>query len=97
MLKEDTPTNASENVVPFRDAVMPPGHRKINEELVAILTDLLEDAMSGHISSIAYCAVSNTDMIKTNWAGSSGRAVLGYGLVKLQHEYFGQILAHNGD
>lgn len=89
MLKDDTPTNGSDNVIPLGHFPLPAGHRGINEDVVEILKELLEDAMSGHISSIAVAAVSNDDTIKTRWAGDTSIAVLGFAVAKLKHEYFG--------
>ena len=62
-----------------------------DENVVAILEELLERAKTGEISALAYAYLLPEHAVGTGWAGAdhAGRGIsLGFAISSLSHEYY---------
>lgn len=82
----------ADNVITMPGLASAAGHIPIQDEVIAILEGLLEDAKTGRLVAMAYVAVSQDGLIKSGWEGEISREILGYGLGKLTHKYYAACL-----
>ena len=67
-----------------------------DEEIIAKLEELLEEAKVGNIKGFAFCATSNHGLIRFKWYGKESRDRMGYVITRLQFDFFNACGADDG-